>query len=101
MLSESWSPSLFCGMPPEAGAGADELDVCWEAGVDDDELDPPQPATASTSTSAPMLAIRLTGVRMAPLSVGLSRVCVNFMTGSRIVGLLLPRAPTHAVLDVS
>ena len=86
MLSESWSPSLFCGIPLDADAGAEDvLVLCEEAGVEDDELDPPQPATANTSASALTLASRLSGVWTPPLRDRASRVCVNFIAGSWIV----------------
>src|SRR5436190_11436746 len=72
LLSASWSPPLFCGMP---AVEFDAADPPWAdvAGVEADELPlepPPHPATAITSavsTVAPAASKR--GLRMvAPIS---------------------------------
>ena len=55
MLSGSWSPSLFCGIPEEPDS--DEVLV---AGFEEepDELEPPQPETTSAAIMDARMARR-------------------------------------------
>lgn len=87
MLSLSWSPPLFCGIPLAdaaadelvlvAGFAAEELWVTW-AEPDEDEPDealpllPPQPAIASAAETATPSKVSLTFGNFMCMSISLA-----------------------------